>query len=695
MKLTQNFKRILSALLVFVLVFSLMPVTALAADNGAFQTAAIFFSDVHGNATDITPVLTQISTNGISYSTVGVVGDTFAGTGGNTASVTTAVQSALNQNVNVVYAWGSNDTGSNISPNSGLLYSGKYYIYHISESDMATSANAVEAIKAFETTVASMDKTKVLFIMSHLPLHSTLGDNDNNGAKHWYPVISQIANTMDVVFFWGHNTVDTSMDQSAYYTPNNGGNGFAVPNGGYKYPNFTYMNAGFISGEGNSPAREGVATTVSIYANAMVFQDYNASGEFNGTYSHNVTVNRKFAPQPHTNHTYTKEVQAATCTQEGAVIYTCACGDTYTDVIPAAGHSFQLINFVNPSCTTDGLLELLCSTCNEAHTEVMPAPGHCFEEIVEKATCTKDGSTVTLCIDCGEIQSEQKVIPATGHNYETTTTEATCTKDGSTVTACTNCGDVTANEVHPATGHNYVAYVLNPSCTRYGYTKYDCSNCTHYYYDDETAPTGHKYTTVVTAPSCTNEGSTTSTCENCGTSILTETLAALGHNYTGTVSSDGTSMIYTCSNCEHSYSEEIISGYSYKKVTKLTTDDTFVITLYSNKKYYALSHEGNRISVVPVTVSNNQITSQVSENILWSHNNKRLYYTNNDWVYYLTTESTSLFGTPNLTISASGPATVSFSSSKLKVGSNYLRFSNNVVSLDRSATTTYLFKQTN
>lgn len=48
-------------------------------------------------------------------------------------------------------------------------------------------------------------------------------------------------------------------------------------------------------------------------------------------------------------------------------------------------------------------------------------------------------------------------------------------------------------------------------------------------------------------------------------------------------------------------------------------------------------------------------------------------------------------GTPTLSLSSSNSSTVSFSSSKLKVGSYYLRYSGGSVSLKSSATTTYCF----
>lgn len=56
--------------------------------------------------------------------------------------------------------------------------------------------------------------------------------------------------------------------------------------------------------------------------------------------------------EPHT-HSYTSEVTtAATCTTAGVKTYTCSCGDTYTEAIPATGHTF-----VDGECTECGAVD--------------------------------------------------------------------------------------------------------------------------------------------------------------------------------------------------------------------------------------------------------------------------------------------------------------------------------------------------
>ena len=47
------------------------------------------------------------------------------------------------------------------------------------------------------------------------------------------------------------------------------------------------------------------------------------------------------APESHT-HNYTEEITtAASCEADGLKTFTCECGDSYTEAIPATGHSYK------------------------------------------------------------------------------------------------------------------------------------------------------------------------------------------------------------------------------------------------------------------------------------------------------------------------------------------------------------------
>lgn len=206
-----------------------------------------------------------------------------------------------------------------------------------------------------------------------------------------------------------------------------------------------------------------------------------------------------------------------TCTEEGEKTYTCDCGDSYTETIPAKGHNYK-----------DGE----CTDCGEKD----PDHVHRYtESITKEPTCTEAGEKTYTCV-CGDSYTE--TIPAKGHNY----------KDGE----CTDCGDKDPN-YHT---HKYVESITKePTCTEAGEKTYTC-DCGdsytetipakgHNYKDGTCTDCGekdpnhvHSYTESITKePTCTEAGEKTYTCV-CGDSY-TETIPAKGHNY-----EDG-----TCTDC--------------------------------------------------------------------------------------------------------------------------------------------------
>lgn len=203
----------------------------------------------------------------------------------------------------------------------------------------------------------------------------------------------------------------------------------------------------------------------------------------------------------------------------------------------------------------------------------------------------------------------------------------------------------------------------------------------------------HVYESETVSATCTEEGFTVHTCAECGLSYTDGHTAALGHAY-ASVESNGY-MVYTCQRCGDSYSEKIASVYS--KVSVFTSGKSHVITLVSGNKYYALSHKNNTLSAVQVTVSNNQITSEITEDLLWTYSGNKLSYVSNGTTYYLYAQSQNSWwggwwgSTPTLTVSTSSSTTVSLTGSKVKVGSYYLRYSSQKISLSSSGTTANLF----
>ena len=90
---------------------------------------------------------------------------------------------------------------------------------------------------------------------------------------------------------------------------------------------------------------------------------------------------------PH-EHSYTETItKEATCLEDGEATFTCECGDTYTEAIPATGHDFS--NYVSnedATYTADGTETATC-TCGETDTRV--AEGSMLTYTFEDMEATK------------------------------------------------------------------------------------------------------------------------------------------------------------------------------------------------------------------------------------------------------------------------------------------------------------------
>ena len=124
-------------------------------------------------------------------------------------------------------------------------------------------------------------------------------------------------------------------------------------------------------------------------------------------------------------HSYTSEIVAPTCTDQGYTIYTCTvCSESYKDnYIGATGHTEETVAAVAATCTTAGKTEgKVCSVCGEVLVaqEEIPALGHKTEvRGAVEPSCTEAGYTGDeVCSICGETIKEGEVIPATGHHFK-------------------------------------------------------------------------------------------------------------------------------------------------------------------------------------------------------------------------------------------------------------------------------------
>ncbi|MBQ4561398.1 MAG: InlB B-repeat-containing protein [Clostridia bacterium] len=156
-----------------------------------------------------------------------------------------------------------------------------------------------------------------------------------------------------------------------------------------------------------------------------------------------------FMPQvviPAKGHDYTVDSHPATCTEDGWAVYTCECGDSYTEVLTAKGHSYKVV-ITEVTCTEDGKKVYTCA-CGDSYTVVIKAEGHSYYiASTTPVSCTADGVTVYTCIHCGNSYTE--TVTATGHSFSewSVTVKPTYTSKGEETRACGNCGLVERNEL--------------------------------------------------------------------------------------------------------------------------------------------------------------------------------------------------------------------------------------------------------
>ncbi|MBQ4601689.1 MAG: carbohydrate-binding domain-containing protein, partial [Clostridia bacterium] len=107
-------------------------------------------------------------------------------------------------------------------------------------------------------------------------------------------------------------------------------------------------------------------------------------------------------------HSYTAVTTDPTCTDDGNIIYTCSCGDSYTESIAALGHSYTATTTI-ATCTEAGYTTYTCSVCEDTYiADEIAALGHSFGAWVEtKApTTTEVGIETRTCTVCGATETQ-------------------------------------------------------------------------------------------------------------------------------------------------------------------------------------------------------------------------------------------------------------------------------------------------
>ena len=221
------------------------------------------------------------------------------------------------------------------------------------------------------------------------------------------------------------------------------------------------------------------------------------------------------------DHEYTSAVtKEASCTEEGIMTFTCECGESYTQAIPKAEHSYETTVTV-PTCTSAGYTTYTCKGCDHSYISGMrEALGHSYEDVVTSATHDAMGYTTHTCKVCDSSYVDSYTA-ALDHEYTSEVTkEASCTEEGVMTFTC-ECGESYTQAI-PKTDHNCTEETVAAGCETYGYVKNVCQDCDYTCVTDILQPTGHTLV-VVNQKDATysEEGYTGDTvCDVCGEELV-------------------------------------------------------------------------------------------------------------------------------------------------------------------------------
>ena len=184
------------------------------------------------------------------------------------------------------------------------------------------------------------------------------------------------------------------------------------------------------------------------------------------------------------------------CNKTGTKVKRCtSCGKVLeSESIDMTKHTLSDV-VTPPTPTSQGYTTHTCTVCGysyiDSYTDYEAPHVHDFsgkEELIEAATCTKDGCKKIYCTGDGCNEYTIVTLPKIAHTAgEWEIIEpATCSKCGTKAKKCIGCGKVMETADVEMLKHSYVDTVIPPTPTAQGYTTHKCSACGYQYIDSYT-----------------------------------------------------------------------------------------------------------------------------------------------------------------------------------------------------------------
>ncbi|MBE6556356.1 MAG: hypothetical protein E7664_01270, partial [Ruminococcaceae bacterium] len=328
---------------------------------------------------------------------------------------------------------------------------------------------------------------------------------------------------------------------------------------------------------------------------------------------------------PALGHTLNAElVRPASCSQNGAVRYTCSdCGLSYEVVIPATGHYHVAAEQITATCKTAGKVTYRCVHCGDTYRVTTPMLAHTYHTHLVAPTCQMNGYTEKTCMACGDVV-RTGVMPAVAHTAST----VWYTDKDSHYHICTSCGERMDESAHvpgpaateqtaqlctvcgytiaPPVQHVHVltkVEAIAPTCTESGNILYYVCACGEWFADEAAQQkivdhasviadaTGHSARpTPYVEPTCTSEGYTAGVwCDDCEVYLRGHiTIAKYEHDYlqivTAPTCEQAGSITYRCAHCgdtEGMQAEPIAAlGHEYRAFVTAPTCEEGGYTSY-------------------------------------------------------------------------------------------------------------------